>query len=284
MTSVSTSEVRPSTRLAFHASRIIIDIGVLLVLGAMSLPFVAAEGFRQQAMAADALPALLLVLPVFVVTLLPDHTRPLPPAFAWASLGLAATALPYALVKYLDASTVAGTVRGSVGMGARLLVLGAFVTLAGIVLGLIRNWLGLPAAGSYPARRSTAPAPSSAPAKPVTPPAGRSSPSRTPPATRSSPSRTPPGTRQPGQAAVPTSARPAPQPAPRRNQPAPPAQAPPTVPGARPAGTRAQPSGVSPTRPSPPPPAPPDPDDQPTLPGNKPVRDWWPDDLEDLFS
>ena len=142
----------PPTRLAFHASRIVIDAGVLLVLGAMSLPFVTAEDFGQRAVAADALPALLLILPIFVITLLPDQTRPIPTALGWLSLLLAATALPYAVVKYFDASTLAGTLRGSVGMGARILVLGAFVTLGGIVLGLVRNFLGLPAGGTYPAR------------------------------------------------------------------------------------------------------------------------------------
>ena len=134
----------PPTRLAFHASRIVIDAGVLLVLGAMSLPFVTAEDFGQRAVAADALPALLLILPIFVITLLPDQTRPIPTALGWLSLLLAATALPYAVVKYFDASTLAGTLRGSVGMGPRILVLGTFVTLGGIVLGLVRNFLGLP--------------------------------------------------------------------------------------------------------------------------------------------
>jgi hypothetical protein len=140
------------TRLAFHASRIVIDVGVLLVLGAMSLPFVSAGDSGQRAVAADALPALLLVLPIFVITLLPDHARPIPTVLGWLSLLLAATALPYAVVKYLDASALAGTLGGSVGMGARILVFGTFATLAGLVLGLIRNFLGLPVAGTYPAR------------------------------------------------------------------------------------------------------------------------------------
>jgi hypothetical protein len=227
----------PPTRLAFHASRIVIDVGVLLVVGAMSLPFVSAEGFGQRAVAADALPALLLVLPIFVITLLPDQTRPVPTALGWVSLLLAATALPYALVKYLDASTLAGTLNGSVGMGARVLVLGAFVTLAGIVLGLIRSLLHLPVAGTYP----THPEP-------------------------------------PTQAAGPPGRRTATTPAPNH----------PTARTLGPSPGTASPHRGTAVLPrydtGPPPPRPSDPDTEPTLPGVNRVRNWWPDDLEDLFS
>ena len=133
---------RRPCRLAFDVSRIVVDAGVLLVLGSMSLPFVTAEAFRQRAVAGDALSALLLVLPVFLMTLLPDQARPLPRPLSWVSLGLAAAALPYTVVKYLDASTLAGTLQGSVGMGARVLVMGVFVVLVGLVLGLLRGRLG----------------------------------------------------------------------------------------------------------------------------------------------
>lgn len=263
----------PPTRLAFHASRIVIDVGVLLVLAAMSLPFVTAEDFGQRAVAADALPALLLVLPIFVITLLPDHTRPIPTVLGWVSLLLAATALPYAVVKYFDASTLAGTLDGSVGMGARILVLGAFVTLSGIVLGLVRSALGLPAAGTYPARpeptaaeaaaRGRHPATLPAPARPA--PRATTKPAAVPHRRGS----TPPPPRTTGR----PQARPAPTPPPpaadprSRAVPRPQARPPQTAKGAPPpAGSAAS-----------------DPDTEPTLPGVQKVR-WWPDDLEDLFS
>ncbi len=45
------------------------------------------------------------------------RTSLLETALGWLSLLLAATALPYAVVKYFDASTLAGTLGGGVGMG-----------------------------------------------------------------------------------------------------------------------------------------------------------------------
>jgi hypothetical protein len=256
----------PPTRLAFHASRIVIDIGVLLVLGAMSLPFVSAEGFGQRSVAADALPALLLMLPIFVITLLPDQSRPVPTLFGWLSLVLAATALPYAIVKYLDASSLAHTVGGGVGAGAWMLVAGGFVTLAGIVYGLVRALLHLPVGGTYPARpespaaapvrRVSAGAPASPPpAAPPRPPLGA------PPLRRST-------TAAPG---GPSPRRPI-RPIPPQGQPAP--------------GSRVPAAPPQPTMPAPAPsprPLPADPDTEPTLPSVRKVRHWWPDDLEDLF-
>ena len=158
--------------LAFHASRIVIDGGVLLVLGAMSLPFITDP--HRSAMALDALPTLLLIAPIFITTLIPDHSRPLPRPVAWASLVLGLTALPYALVKYLDTALLAETLGGHIGIGARVLVFGTFVVIAGIALGLTRVWLGL-ATGGTTARpspagrpgRVTAPQPSSAPSRDI---------------------------------------------------------------------------------------------------------------------
>lgn len=277
MTSTPNPRLYPPTRLAFHASRIVIDVGVLLVLGAMSLPFVSAEGFGQRAVTADALPALLLVLPIFVITLLPDQTRPLPTAFGWLSLLLAATALPYAVLKYLDASTLAGTLGGSVGMGARILVLGTFVTLAGIVLGLIRGFLHLPVVGTYPAHpEALAPQPPAAPrrraaATPAAPRLLLRSPGSAP---GTAPSRPPTPVIPSGQK-PPSPSRPATTSAPAGADP------PPQAVPSRPTGT--PPPGV--LSPQPPPQArPSDSDTEPTLPGINKVRDWWPDDLEDLFS
>jgi len=143
---------RQPTKLAFHASRIVIDIGVLMVLGSMSLPFVNAGMGNRSALAADALPTLALLLPIFVITLLPDHSDPIPDVLGWLSLILAFAAFPYALIKYLDASTLADALGGSVGWGARLHVFGTFVVIAGIGIGLARNLLKLPVTGTYPSR------------------------------------------------------------------------------------------------------------------------------------
>jgi hypothetical protein len=141
---------REPTRLAFHASRIIIDVGVLIALGAMSLPFVEAPTGARDSISADALPALLLLVPIFLITLIPDHTRPVPGPLGWVPLVLGIAAFPYAIVKFVDAVTVADTVGGTVGLGSRLLVFGTFVTLLGIGVGLARRLLRLPSGGSYP--------------------------------------------------------------------------------------------------------------------------------------
>jgi hypothetical protein len=264
------SRPRWPSRLAFDVSRIVVDVGVLLVLGAMSLPFVVGEDFRQRALAGDGLVALLLVAPVFLMTVLPDQSRPLPRPLAVASLLLAGAALPYTAVKYLDASTLAGTVQGSVGMGARVLVIGAFTVLAGLVLGLVRARLQpeaeAPEAADLPEEALLAPdhapsprfATSRSQPGPASPAPGRV---RTPPAAPA-PARAFPRWKRPGTA--PTQAPP--------EQPAP-------VAGRTPVpATRRPPAAVAPR------PRPADPDTEPTLPGQRPVQPWWPDDLDDLFS
>lgn len=262
---------RPS-RLAFDVSRIVVDVGALLVLGAMSLPFVTAEGFRQRAVAGDGLLALLLVAPIFVMTMLPDQSRPLPRPLALASLLLAGAALPYAAVKYLDASTLAGTVQGSVAMGARVLVMGVFTVLVGLVLGLIRARLQPDTAAARsddlpveaPLGPDPAPSPRSGgtpepqPRPGVVPPPG---PGRVPLAP-ASPARAFPRWKRPGAGR---------------------AQAPPAQPAPS-AGRAPAPASRRPPNTSAPRPRPADPDNEPTLPGQRPVQPWWPDDLDDLFS
>lgn len=146
----------PST-LAFHVSRIVTDAGMLVAMAAMSMPFVTTDGADKGAVAADALPVILLLAPAFVFTLIPDHSRPVPAPLGWVSLGLGLAALPFAVVKYLDATTLADTLGGSVGFGARLLVLGTLITLAGIALGLARTLLHLtPRSTDGPRRPSPA--------------------------------------------------------------------------------------------------------------------------------
>ena len=136
------------TTLAFHASRIVIDVGVLLAMASMSMPFVIASSGDRSALDADALPVLLLLLPIFVVTLIPDHARPIHPVAGWSALAFGLAALPYALVKMLDAAILADTLDGSVGLGARLMVISCSVTLVGIGIGIYRQLRGLPAGGT----------------------------------------------------------------------------------------------------------------------------------------
>ncbi len=133
-----------------------IDVGVLIVLGAMSLPFVTTSGGNRTSMELDALPALLLLAPIFAVTLLPDHSRPLPRPVALGALGLGLLAFPYSLLKYLDAAVLARTLDGSLGAGSRMLVFGCFMVLVGIAIGLTRAWMGLASAGA-PSRTVAAP-------------------------------------------------------------------------------------------------------------------------------
>jgi hypothetical protein len=136
---------RVRSNLAFHVSRVVIGAGLLIVMVAMNLPFVTVSGGTlRDAMSADALPVLLLLAPVFLATLIPDHTRPLPDVIAWPALGLAAVALPLAVVKYLGAANLAATLGGGVGFGARLLVFGALVVATGVALGLALSILGVP--------------------------------------------------------------------------------------------------------------------------------------------
>lgn len=137
-----------------------------MVLGAMSLPFVHSPTGDRSAIELDALPALLLVLPIFAVTMIPDHARPLPRPIGWGALVLALAALPYSLVKYLDAAVLADTLDGRLGLGSRLLVFGALVIVVGVVIGLTRTWLGLPTGGSV-TRSSPEPRPRRAPAAQV---------------------------------------------------------------------------------------------------------------------
>lgn len=136
------------TTLAFHLSRIVVDVGVLLAMLAMSLPFVSSPAGSRSALAADAFPAVVLLLPIFLITLIPDHTRPIHPILGWVSIVLALAALPYAFVKFLDARVLADTLGGSVGIGPLVLLLGCVVTIAGLSIAIVRDLLGKPSGGT----------------------------------------------------------------------------------------------------------------------------------------
>lgn len=151
------------TTLAFHASRIVIDAGVLLAMAAMSMRFVNAPDGGRSALAADAFPAVILLLPVFAVTLIPDHTRPLHPIAGWGAMVLALAALPYSFVKLLDAGVLAQSLGGSLGLGAIVLVIGCLVTAVGVGIGVVRDFMGHPSGGSTQRRSPIAAAPRPAP-------------------------------------------------------------------------------------------------------------------------
>jgi hypothetical protein len=174
----------------------VIDVGVLLAMAAMSLPFVTSDLGDRSALDADALPAVLLLLPVFIVTLIPDHARPIHPVAAWVSLAFGLAALPYAIVKLLDAGILADTLDGSLGLGAYLMIGAVIVTIVGIGIGLFRDLRGLPTGGT-PRRGSSYRTRSNAMRAPGTrsQPSGRSSeatpPAETSDAAASEPSPTP---------------------------------------------------------------------------------------------
>ncbi|HEX9977145.1 MAG TPA: hypothetical protein VGB41_00825, partial [Acidimicrobiia bacterium] len=106
---VSTPRRAAPTTLAFHSSRIVVDVGMLIVMAGMSLPFVTTPGGNRSSVFLDALPTLFLLAPIFLITLIPDHTRPIPRILGWVSLVLGLAAFPYSIVKYLDSSVLAGT-------------------------------------------------------------------------------------------------------------------------------------------------------------------------------
>jgi hypothetical protein len=133
--------------LAFHPSRIAIGLGLILVLGAMSLSFVGGAGIRRDSIQADALPSLLLVLLAFAISLLPDRRTPVRSLQAWLALAGATTAFAYSVVVELDAVAQASSLGSGPGAGGLLLIFGTLVAAAGATLGLVWERAGWPMAG-----------------------------------------------------------------------------------------------------------------------------------------
>lgn len=151
-----TASAAPATkRLAFHPHRIVIDAGVLLMLGSMSLPYVSFDDGSRSGLALGALPALALVLPIFGFTMVPDHSRPLPRWSGMVSASLTLLAAPYALVTLLDAAVLADTLGGTIGVGAWALLVGSLVVAAGVGLGF---FLPTPSPLPVPGDRAERPA------------------------------------------------------------------------------------------------------------------------------
>jgi hypothetical protein len=231
----------PLADLAFHPSRIVICLGLILVLGAMSLSFVGGEGVRRDSIQADALPCLLLLLPAFVASLLPNRAAPVDSRPGWIALAAATTAFAYSLVVEFSATAQASSLGGSTGAGGLLLLFGTLVTAGGAGLGLIWEPAGWPITAPQP----TPPASADSQTSQAGPsPRGRSlrRPAMTTAGARSS---APPTA--PYESPV-ADSRPAPAQKPRLRRPAS-SEAPPPAPT-----ERAQAS-----------------------------REWWPEDLDDLF-
>lgn len=154
-------------QLALHPHRIVIGVGALIVIGALSLPYLTTPDGPRSRTVTEAIIIVALLAPVFLLILVPDHSRPLN-----QRLGIAATAtgfvgMLFAVVRLLDAHTLARATSGSVGIGPWLLVAGWIVTEAGVVYGLFAQDL-TPAPA--PARLTEAPAAGPAPAADHRPP------------------------------------------------------------------------------------------------------------------
>jgi hypothetical protein len=127
-----------TSKLAFHPHRIVICVGSLLALGSMSLPYVRLAGTERGALALDTLPVLILLVPIVVMTMVPDHASALPRTAGLVAAALALLALPLSVVKLLDSVVLAETLEGAVGPGPWALVVGCLTVAAGIALGLLR--------------------------------------------------------------------------------------------------------------------------------------------------
>lgn len=124
--------------LAFHPYRIVIGVGVLLLLGALSLAFVSASSAARPWRLADGIVLLGLVVPIFVLTIIPDRGQPLPRLASLVGAGFLALALPYAIVTVLDAAILAGSLRGSAGLGPWIALVAILVVGTGVALSFFR--------------------------------------------------------------------------------------------------------------------------------------------------
>jgi len=135
VTASSSRDANPT--LAFHPYRIVVGVGVLLLLGALSLAFVNSSTARPWRLA-DGVVLLSLVLPIFVLTVIPDRSQPLPRLASLVGAGFLAFALPYAIVKVLDAAVLAGSLSGAAGFGPWLALVAILIVAAGVGLSLRR--------------------------------------------------------------------------------------------------------------------------------------------------
>lgn len=120
--------------LAVHPHRIVIDAGVLVALAGLSLSFASSGAGGRPWSLRDGLVLLGLLAPLVVLTVLPDRTRPLPSPHRLIAAGLMALAVPYSIVKLLEALTLAGALDGSIGFGPVLVLIGVGAAGVGVAL------------------------------------------------------------------------------------------------------------------------------------------------------
>lgn len=130
--------------LAFHPHRIVIDGGVLIALAGLSLSFVTTARGQRPWSLLDGVVLLGILAPLVLVTMLPDRSQPLSKVGRAIATALVLVATPYAVVKMLDAFTLARALGGAVGPGPWLVVVGVVGTIAGVVLGWVRPGESLP--------------------------------------------------------------------------------------------------------------------------------------------
>ncbi|HUG75377.1 MAG TPA: hypothetical protein VMM81_06875 [Acidimicrobiia bacterium] len=121
--------------LAAHPHRIVIDAGVLVALAGLSLAFVSSGAGGRPWSLRDGVVLLGLLAPLVVLTVLPDRSRPLSPAHRLIGSALVLLAIPYALIKVMEAVTLARAVGGSIGFGPWLVLAGVAAAAVGVGLG-----------------------------------------------------------------------------------------------------------------------------------------------------
>jgi hypothetical protein len=121
--------------LAFHPHRIVIDAGVLVALVGLSLSFVSSGAGARPWSLGDGAVLLGLLTPLVVLTALPDRSRPLAPVHRLIGAVLLLLVIPYALIKVLEAVTLARALGGSIGFGPWLVLAGVALAAAGVGLG-----------------------------------------------------------------------------------------------------------------------------------------------------
>lgn len=124
--------------LAFHPHRIVIGGGVLAAFAGLSLSFVTSGSGGRPWSLLDGVVLLAMLTPLALLTMVPDRGRPLPQGRRAIATALVLLATPYAVVKVLEAATLARALGGSVGPGPWLVVGGIVGTVAGVALGWVR--------------------------------------------------------------------------------------------------------------------------------------------------
>lgn len=106
-----------------------------MALAGLSLSFVSSGAGARPWSLRDGVVLLGLLAPLVVLTVLPDRSRPLSPAHRLIGSALLLLAIPYALIKVLEAVTLARALGGSIGFGPWLVLAGVSAAAVGVGLG-----------------------------------------------------------------------------------------------------------------------------------------------------